>query len=203
LKPAVTHKKIVKGKMLKKTQNAYIGYPVEFVQNNIGWMLAVATRILRDADLAQDAVQLAFVQIFKNINKFEGRSKLRSWMHRITVNEALMLLRKVNRVKETSIDHLLPEFDHSGCRIDGTLISDQSSEISLNIKQTSDLVREKINELPERYRIVLILRDMEGYSTVEVAEMLGLTQTNTKMRLHRSRAALKKLLDPYMDGGLI
>lgn len=189
--------------MLKKTQNAYIGSPVEFVQNNIGWMLAVATRVLRDADLAQDAVQLAFVQIFKNINKFEGRSKLRSWMHRITVNEALMLLRKVNRVKETSIDHLLPEFDQSGCRIDDTFISDQSSEISLNTKQTSDLVREKINELPERYRIVLILRDMEGYSTVEVAEMLDLTQANTKMRLHRSRAALKKLLDPYMDGGLI
>lgn len=164
-------------------------------------MLAVATRVLRDADLAQDAVQLAFVQIFKKIDQFEGRSKLRSWMHRITVNEALMLLRKVNRVKETSIDHLLPEFDQSGCRIDD--ISDQSSEISLNIKQTSDLVREKINELPEQYRIVLILRDMEGYSTAEVAEMLDLTQANTKMRLHRSRAALKKLLDPYMDGGLI
>lgn len=166
-------------------------------------MLAVATRILRDADLAQDAVQLAFVQIFKKIDQFEGRSKLRSWMHRITVNEALMLLRKTNRFKETSIDHLLPEFDQSGCRIDDTLGSDQSSEATLNTKQVNDIVREKIDELPEQYRIVLILRDMEGYSTAEVAEMLDLTQANTKVRLHRSRAALKKLLDPHMERGLI
>lgn len=166
-------------------------------------MLAVATRVLRDADLAQDAVQLAFVQIFKKIDQFEGRSKLRSWMHRITVNEALMLLRKTKRFKETSIDHLLPEFDQSGCRIDDILGSDQSSEANLNTKQVNDLVRGKINELPEQYRIVLILRDMEGYSTIEVAELLNLTQANTKVRLHRSRAALKKLLDPYMKRGLI
>ncbi len=107
-----------------------------------------------------------------------------------------MLLRKTNRFKQTSIDHLLPEFDRSGCRIDDTLGSDQSSEACLNAKQVDDIVREKINELPEQYRIVLILRDMEGYSTIEVAELLSLTQANTKIRLHRSRAALKKLLDP-------
>ena len=90
----------------------------QFVRSNIGWMLAVAKRIVMDIAIAEDVVQDAFSNVFKNLEKFRGDAALKTWMHRIVVNQALMALRKQRRRKEQPIDELLPEFDASGCRID-------------------------------------------------------------------------------------
>lgn len=173
------------------------------VRDNIAWMLAVARRILRDRDLSQDAVQNAFAKIHQNLGGFEGRSSLKTWMHRILVNEALMLLRKQKRSNEQSIDPLLPEFDANGCRIDGPFTNSETSEDQLQAKQRREIVKEKIDELPDQYRIVLVLRDIEELSTSDVAEALDLSEANVKVRLHRARAALKKLLEPIMQGGAL
>lgn len=173
------------------------------VRDNIAWMLAVARRILQDPAMSEDAVQNAFSKIHQNLDEFEGRSNLKTWMHRIVVNEALMLLRKIKRKNEQSIDPLLPEFDQNGCRIDNPFIVPETSENQLQTQQVREIIKGKIAALPEQYRIVLVLRDIEELSTSDVSEALGLSEANVKVRLHRARAALKKLLEPMMRGGAL
>jgi len=173
-----------------------------FVRTHSPWMLFLATRILRDRGTAEDAIQNAFINIFKGLPDFDARSTLKTWMHRIVVNQALMELRKKRRRQESSIDDLLPRFDGNGCRIEEQPRLQQEAQTPENLMLTSDesnTVLRCIGELPESYRIVLMLRDIEELSTSETAQATGLSETNVKVRLHRARAALKKLLDPHYE----
>lgn len=171
-----------------------------FVRENIGWMLASARRIVRDQFLAEDCVQAAFINVFKNLDGFKGQSSLRTWMHRIVVNQALMSLRTRNRLQEKSIDDLLPEFDANGCRLEDPLMTLETPESLLVQSQTAESVLSLIDRMPDIYRIVLLLRDIEELSTKEVSEMLELSESNVKVRLHRARSGLKKLLEPLLRG---
>ena len=169
-----------------------------FVRGHAGWMLSVARRILGDAGHAEDAVQNAFANIFKSLESFDGRSALKTWMHRIVVNDALMLLRKHRPQLVDDIDDLLPVFDANGCRIDDDWTTFETPESALQRSQSKARIAELIDRLPDRYRIVLMLRDIEELSTSEVAQRLELSEANVKVRLHRARAALKKLLEPLI-----
>ena len=171
-----------------------------FVRQHMGWMLAVAKRIVRDAHHAEDAVQNAFAKIFDNIGSFNRQSALKTWMHRIVVNECLMLMRKAGRVEPLPIDDLLPVFDENGCRIEDPWETVETPENLVMRADIRALVNEKIGILPDNYRIVLILRDIEELSTQDVAEMLEISEANVKVRLHRARAALKRLLEPLLRG---
>ena len=172
----------------------------EFVRKNIGWMLAVARRMLRNDAHAEDCVQDAFLNIFKNLESFRGESSLRTWMHRIVVNHVLMLLRSRKRLNEASIDDLLPDFDENGCRVEDRWSDFETPESLMERSQTKETVIALIGKLPDNYRIVLLLRDIEELSVSEVAEILNLSETNVKVRLHRARSALKKLLEPLLRG---
>lgn len=175
----------------------------QFVRANIGWMLAVAKRIVVDANIAEDVVQDAFSNVFRNLKTFRGDAALKTWVHRIVVNQALMALRKQRRRNELPIDDLLPEFDDAGCRIDDPSSLSHLARTPEALLLSSDRrqqVLASIDRLPDSYRVVLMLRDIEEMSTSEVAEMTGLTETNVKVRLHRARAALKKLLSPLFEG---
>lgn len=169
----------------------------------MGWMLAVAKRIVLDTAIAEDVAQEAFSNVFRNLASFRGDSSLKTWIHRIVVNQALMALRKQRRRNEQPIEELLPQFDGYGCRIDETTVLSQLAETPEAMLMSSDRkqqVLSSIERLPENYRIVLMLRDIEELSTSEVAEVTGLTEANVKVRLHRARAALKKLLSPFFEG---
>ena len=168
------------------------------VRINIGWMLALAERLLRDRSLAEDVVQESFVRALNGLAGFEGRSSLESWLHRITVNTALSKLRQLNRLAEQSIDEHLPEFDRFDCRVELPWSHLASVEDIMESEETRRRVHETIGELPHSYRVVLQLRDIEEYDTREVAELLDISETNVKVRLHRARAALKKLLEPIL-----
>jgi len=159
-------------------------------------MLAAIRRIVRDEALAQDCLQDAFLNVFRGIGTFDQRARLSSWLHRVAVNAALMRLRKLGRLKEASIDDLMPEFDGNDCRIEPTWRFEGSPESRLDAIKLKQQVRDNIDRLPESYRVVLLLRDIEELSTAEVAEALEITETNVKVRLHRARSALKKLLEP-------
>lgn len=173
-----------------------------FVRAHIGWMLQLARTYLRDASLAEDAVQNAFTKIFTRSDQFSGRSGIRSWMRRIVVNEALMLLRKRRSLKEgVGIEQLLPDFDENGCRIEEPWSTIPTPEQLLITEETRKIVAEKIGLLPDAYRVTLLLRDIEEQTTAEVAEALGMTEVNVKVRLHRARAALKLLLEPHLRRG--
>lgn len=172
------------------------------VRAHIGWMLALAENILHDRGLAEDAVQEAFISAFRSLPEFEGRASLKTWLHRITVNAALTRLRQVKRRAELPVDDLQPEFDAYDCRIETPWTYLTSVQEVLESESLCERVNDGINALPDSYRIVLQLRDIEGYDTAEVAELLDLSEANVKVRLHRARAALKQLLEPMLRGEL-
>ena len=164
------------------------------VRTHGGRLLSVARRYLRSEEDARDAVQEGFVAAFRAIDRFEGGSSLSTWLHRIVINACLMKLRSSRRRPETSIEELLPKFDESGHRVVEIEERRESAETALDRSQTRRRVREAIARLPEHYRSVLMLRDIEELSTAEAARLLNLTENAVKIRLHRARQALRTLL---------
>ena len=163
-------------------------------------MLAVARRFVGNEEAARDCVQEAFLQAFRSIDRFEERASLGTWLHRIVVNAALTKLRARERRPEESLEALLPQFDGHGCRIEPEAGWSVSVETLLEERERRAAVRRTIEQLPDGYRNVLMLRDVEGYTTEETAALLGLAPGAVKTRLHRARAALKTLLEPMMGG---
>jgi len=153
-------------------------------------MLGVARRFLQDEELARDAVQDAFLSAFRSIQSFDAQSQLSTWLHRIVVNASLMKLRTRRRKPEQSIEPLLPAFDEVGHHASPVVPWTESAEHALVRAETRARVRRAIDELPETYRTVLLLRDIEELSTREAAEALGIGENALKLRLHRARQAL-------------
>ena len=170
----------------------------QFIRANAPWMIAVARRYLKDESLAEDCVQESLLNALRSLDKFEQRCEVKTWLHRIVVNSCLMRMRATLRAKEQSIDHLLPQFDSNDGRIEAPWSQLATPDELLQQHQTCALVRTKISELPDSYRIVLLLRDIEELTTDEVAQLLGVSGAAVKVRLHRARSALKKLLEPIL-----
>ncbi len=161
-------------------------------------LLRVARRMMKTEEDARDAVQDAFVAVFKSIKVFEESSLLSTWLHRICINACLMRLRTQRRKPEEDIETYLPKFKDDGHQVDPSMSWRESAEGLLQTKELCTLVRSSIDRLPETYRIVLLLRDIEELTTEEAAETLGITPNAVKIRLHRGRQALRTLLDPHM-----
>jgi RNA polymerase sigma-70 factor, ECF subfamily len=160
-----------------------------------GRMLATARRLLSNEHDAKDVVQQAFVSVFKSIAGFNGEARLSTWLHRIVVNAALAQMRYRRRRPELPIDDLLPRFDEEG-RWAGDVASQNGvRENVTDGRETQEMVRRCIDRLPEAYRSVLVLRDIEELNTAEAAKMLALTPNAAKIRLHRARQALKTLIE--------
>jgi RNA polymerase sigma-70 factor (ECF subfamily) len=159
-----------------------------------GRLLAVARRFTRNDEDAQDVLQTAYLSAFRALNDFEGACQLSTWLHRIVVNTALMKLRSRRRKPEESIDALLPAFQQDGHHVEQFSEWSTPADQLMERKETRATVRECIEQLPENYRAVLKLRDIEELSTQEVAGMLAMTPTAVKVRLHRARQALSTLL---------
>jgi len=163
-------------------------------------LFAVARRLLRNEQDAEDVVQEAFVQAFRNIGRFAGDARLGTWLHRIAVNAALMRLRRMKRRKEPSIEELLPRFHDDGHRRDvGPAWQERGEDVAL-AAEFAAVVRAAIDRLPDSHRTVLLLRDIEQLDTEETARQLGLSINATKTRLHRARMALRELIAPYLSG---
>jgi RNA polymerase sigma-70 factor (ECF subfamily) len=171
------------------------------VRTYCGRLLATARRILRNEEDAHDAVQDAFLSAFKDIGRFQGRSSLGTWLHRIAVNAALGRLRTRQRHPEQSIEDLLPHFGEGEHQVDPPAPWTGTPETLVQQQEARALVQDGIGRLPESYRNVLILRDIEGLDTEETAQMLGTSACVVKTRLHRARQALRTLLDPHFRGG--
>ncbi|MGH7820482.1 MAG: sigma-70 family RNA polymerase sigma factor [Candidatus Binatia bacterium] len=166
----------------------------QLVRQYGGRMLAVARRLLRDEESARDAVQDAFLSAFRSIGGFREGARLSTWLHRIVVNAALMKLRARGRRPEEPIEDLLPKFLDDGHRAGTDAGWLESAETLIDRRQTRRLVRECIDRLPDTYRAVLLLRDIEELDSEEVAGVLGITPNAVKVRLHRARQALRELL---------
>ncbi len=148
----------------------------------------VARSILRDDTEAEDVMQDAYVRAYQHLRQFEGRARFSTWLTRIAVHEALGRLRRHSR--HDSIDELTPE---------GETMLELSArapdpEYRAANSETRQMLEKAVLELPESYRAVLVMRDVEEMSTTETAESLGLTEDNVKVRLHRARAMLRRAL---------
>ncbi len=161
-------------------------------------MLAVTRRMLSSEEDAQDAFQDACISAYRAIAKFEGQSKLSTWLHRIAVNAALMKLRSRQRRPEISIEALLPRFQDDGHQAEPAVEWRETGPQAVETDETRALVRASIERLPEIYRVVLMLRDIEGLDTAAAAAVLDIEPNAVKVRLHRARQALRTLLDGHM-----
>ena len=156
----------------------------------------VARRFLPVESDALDALQDAFLSAFKAMPGFDANSKLSTWLHRIVVNACLMKLRSRSRRPETQLDSMLPVLEpkHTYASHEDSSALAETAERALYRKETKELVRSTIAELPEAYRTVLLLRDIEEFDTQQVALMLEVSEGAVKTRLHRARLALRELL---------
>lgn len=173
----------------------------ETVRRYGGRLLQTARRLLGCEEDARDCVQEAFAKAFSSVMGFEQRASLGTWLYRIAVNQCLMKLRQRRRGPEVSLDQLMPEFNETGCRFEPLWQFDHSVEELLARDHVRRTVREAIESLPDTARNVLLLRDIEELSTDEAAAILDISPGAVKVRLHRARAALKKLLEPVLDDG--
>jgi RNA polymerase sigma-70 factor (ECF subfamily) len=148
-------------------------------------------RITRDCDAAYDAVQEALMRAWSSIGRFEGRSQFFTWLTRIGINEAY---RTARRPAEDSLD----ADDQVGQRIADW--GNQPDEV-FESHEFLSAVEGALAELPLDYRRAVTLRDVEGLSTTEAAEALGISERALKSRLHRGRMALRAKLDHYFEDG--
>lgn len=173
----------------------------ELVRTYSSRLLAVARRIVGNDEEARDVIQDAFLNAFRSLRNFHGDARLSTWLHRIVVNSALMKLRTRKRKPEESIEPLLPAFLADGHYAEKFSAWGEQADAALSRTETQELVRRHIDELPESFRTVLVLRDIEGLDTEETARVLDTTPNAVKIRLHRARAALRSRLAPHIRRG--
>jgi len=148
----------------------------------------VARAIVRDDNEAEDVMQDAYVRAYENLHQFEGRSAFAAWLTRIAVNEALARVRLRKRFDQ------LEEVSENGEISLDPATNAPDSEQTTSQAELGRILEESVLGLPEQYRTVLMLRDVEELSTTETAEVLSLTEENVKVRLHRGRALMRKKL---------
>ena len=162
----------------------------------------LAHGILRNSADAEEVVQDVFLTLFQKIHTFEGRSALASWIYRVTTNAALIKRRGRKTDREVSIDAQLPTFLPDGHRAgDRAFIWadwSQTPEADLLSQETRAILERAIDELPVPYRTVLVLRDVEGLSSEEVADIVGDSVPAVKSRLHRARMVLREELTRHL-----
>lgn len=171
----------------------------DLVRTHGGQMTSVARRFLRCEEDVNDALQDAFICVFKNAGKFEGGSKLSTWLYRVTVNSCLMKLRSQRRKHEVKIEDMLPTFDDTGHQTQRVAAWGDGPLNEVSREETRRSVRACIDKLPEDYRTVLLLRDIEQMDTDETAKLLKCSAACVKTRLHRARLALRTLLAPMFE----
>lgn len=155
----------------------------------------LALRLMKDPQEAEEVLQETFISAFRALPRFEGRSRLGTWLYRIAYNAALMRLRKRPAPTE-SLDE--PVTNEDGDQMPRHLVDWGSipDDLLLN-RELRTVLSAALETLPATLKSVFVLRDIEGLSTAETAEVLSLTETNVKVRLHRARVALRERLTGY------
>jgi len=173
-------------------------------------MMRLAMTYLRDRGAAEDAVQETWLTCLKTLDRFEGRSSLKTWIFGILLNVARSRRRKESRILPfTSLfrrdggDDRGPTVDQRRFGSDGMWSAPPDSwsnvpESRLLDRETVGKVKAAIETLPAKQREVVILRDVAGFDADEVCALLSISQSNQRVRLHRGRAAVRKTLEEYL-----
>jgi RNA polymerase sigma-70 factor (ECF subfamily) len=151
---------------------------------------ALALRLTSNEADAQEVLQDTFLSVYRKFDTFRGDAAFSSWLYRITANAALMKVRSRGQRKDISLDVTDPE---EGEHIELRDWSDDAERLVMN-RDAAQKIAKAVDQLPEKYRVVFLLREVEELSTQEVAEALGLSTPTVKTRLHRARLYLRNLL---------
>jgi RNA polymerase sigma-70 factor (ECF subfamily) len=165
------------------------------VETYSGVIYRLALKMLQDPQDAEDVLQETFIKAYRHLPRFDGRSSLSTWLYRIATNESLMLLRKRKNIT-VSIDEPIETADQEQVPkqiVDWCCMPEEE----LMSTEARAYMSQAVEELPHSMRVVFLLRDIEGLSTRETAEVLDLSEAAVKTRLSRARMRLRELLSEY------
>ncbi len=161
----------------------------EIVEQYSDLAYSVAFRMLRNAEDAEDAVQEAYISAFKALPNFKGQSKLSTWLYRIVVNACLMKIRK-----DKSRAKYISEKDYDDALVYDWKNDPEEAAVNSELRSVLELGLDKLS--PD-LRVAVVLRDIQGFSTDESADLLNISIASLKSRLHRARVQLREHLDGY------
>jgi len=159
-------------------------------------LFRVARSILRDDADAEDAVQDAYVQAYRKLDEFRGEAEMSTWLTRIVINAALMRVRKRRRDKN------VVSFNERADAPEGLDVADERAESPSDAAlrgEVRKVIEKRIDELPESFRTVFVMREVEDMTARETAEALGIPEATVRTRLFRARALLRQALDRDID----
>ncbi len=200
-KPKLTDEQLVK--LVQKGDNHAFEQLIRRYEDKI---FSLAYRILQNKEDAYDILQETAISVYKNLDKFKFKSSFSTWIYKIALNFALMqkrkqksLLKKAQMVDVENDDNIPQTLDIENLKeiVDWS----ENPYISLENKEIRDILTKTLEKLPDKYKTVFILKELEGRSIEEVAKILGLSTAAAKTRLHRSRMYLRELLDKYAIHG--
>jgi RNA polymerase sigma-70 factor (ECF subfamily) len=156
----------------------------------------VGMSIIKNDSEIEDVMQNAYLKAFENLSKFEGRSSFGTWLTKIMINESLAFLKKSKRVtilesESVMTTNMKEMHDHSS-----------PANVTMN-RELGRALENSLLSLPEKYRLVFVLREMEGISMTETMETLGISDVNVRVRLNRAKAMLRESLSNYYKSDLV
>ena len=161
----------------------------ELVRRHTTQIYRMLTRVLRDPTAAEDVLQETFVRAWRSLGGFRGEAKFSTWIYRIAMNEGNRFLAREARSEVLPFEDVMLEVPDLGA---DTPSLAELGELRVQLEHC-------LAELPAHYRVCVVLRDVEGFSNEEAAEILGLEPRNFKSRLHRGRMALRRRLEEFAE----
>jgi RNA polymerase sigma-70 factor (ECF subfamily) len=159
-------------------------------------LVRLARSIVSSAAVAEEAVQDTWLGVVRGIDRFEGRSTIRTWLFRILVNRARTAGAREERTVAVDSEAVNPaRFDTAGQWIDPVARWEQELDGRLDSAVWAPILRSALDQLPARQRTVVVLRDVEGLSSEEVCTVLGISGGNQRVLLHRGRGRMREILD--------
>ena len=159
---------------------------------------ALAYQMVRQREDAQDIAQEAFVRAFRGLRDFQGQAAFKTWLHRIVVNLALDALRRRGRQPAAAYDDAREPGEEAREEV-GTR-PDEDPDRSLQAREVGEAIRMALEELPAPQRAALLLREVQGLSYREIAQVLGCAVGTVMSRLHYARGRLRERLRPFLEG---
>ena len=187
--------------LIQAAKNADQAAFTELVRRYEETVYRFSYKICRDKTRAEETLQDTFINVFRKLRSFDGKAKFSTWLYTIVTNNCLMKLR---RRKMADLEDSLEEYDHppagNGGKPGNVMARWEETPADIVMAgELRELLDGAITRLPEDYRVVFVMRDIEGRSTEETASILGLSIEATKSRLRRARAFLREQLHPHMS----
>lgn len=182
--------------LVQRAQNGDLEALEALANRYAGRVYSLALRMLRQEQDAEDVTQQTFLSALENLHGFRGEASFFTWLLRIATHAALKVIRKRKGLQTVSLEEVTDVEGNLDYVPHPEYIADwrQSTEELVHRNEVQHLLHEALGQLDEKLRLVFLLRDVEGLSIKETADALGLTETNTKVRLLRARLQLRELL---------